>query len=1224
MRFTDRQTAAIQADNPQLLVSAAAGSGKTAVLVERIFHMISTKGMSIDRMLIVTFTRAAAAEMRERLETRLNEAAQDNPALQKQAELVSMAQISTIHSFCQKIVRQNFQHCKVDPQFTLSDERERDRLFQEALNETLDQVYQNAAADSELLSLLSKYTERELSTMLSLLHGFLLSRPNPMEWLEKHARKTWSANTLDREPMAMAFCSEASLMVQGMLSIWEESARLAKHPEFPERYLDTIVKDEAALRALNGACGSFTGLAGALRGIKFSTLARVAPQSEAQRALAEQYKECRARYKDLTDELKKLLPVDCDAGIADLRAMEPATRGLAKAVRLLHEIFLASKQEQGVLDFNDLEHLALDVLSDEKLRQRLSDEFDAIFVDEYQDVSALQDAILGALMRKNPPGAPQFVFYVGDVKQSIYRFRLAEPALFLGKLNAFSVDPRAERRKIILNQNFRSRSGVLDAVNRVFEHVMDSRVTEIDYDEDARLFPGSPSVCDPATEIHVLNSAGHKPAEMARAEAVWIARDILAGIGTPVLDAQGAERGILHYRDIAILLPVSKNIADKVEAVLTAAGIPVYCENASDSLKSGEVTQVVQHLQLMDNLMNDVALISELRSPLFEMDERELARVRLLKPEKEASFLEALCQGAECAAEEALLLRCRDVLKTLEEERFLYRSMSLDLYLWDFLQRSGLYAHYGAQPGGKLRQANLRMLCHKAGEYAKAHGEGLRGFLEAIGNESSGGVSPAVINPWEDVVRIMTIHKSKGLEFPTVYVMGLGGSLRRRTATKAVGMHSDIGFGLGYVNEHARTKRVTLLQSAITLRERAEDRAERARVLYVAMTRAKSRLVLVGSENEARCGYSDTLATAKAWEPGKQNPFSVRAAHSMLEWILQCVRPGDRIERLAKDGFPTEEVRESWEEAKFPTDSTSFPHKTAGWRVVFHSEPDFSTKPSWNPTVLPLAPLLAQSVSENPIRGKVGDEPPEADPLAPRLELIHRPLKLGVTSLCQSLETSGQTAGDSSGLPEEETAEEKRYPLSVFRPRLLGDLPSLPAFLNPPKEERALQAGVQTHRLLGALELAGARMTAASPDALRAFLRGEVDRLKRQGVMTGKEAELANVDMAARFLESGLGARMLAAPTVRREWSFNLRVREPFDTILQGVIDLCFLENEEWVLVDFKTDRVDTADALRDRYQTQMDYYGRALALATPYPVGARGLFSLRLGEVVWLPAIFS
>ena len=1206
MHFTPFQQQAIDARNRELLVSAAAGSGKTAVLVERILSMIQRDHLSIENMLIVTFTRAAAAEMRERLEVRLSDAADGDERLLRQADLVAGAHISTIHAFCQHTVRQHFQHCQIDPQFGLCDERTRAAFYEESMEEVLDAVFESAAADEELSALVGKYTEQEIVSMLDSLYRFLMSRPDPMEWLQRHAAKEWNADTLNAEPMAVAFCREAALIIEGMLSLWHELEEAAHAPSFPEKYLVTLRADAVELRALSSACDAgLTQLIGALNALTFTRLPVVRPETADEAALCALFKETRARYKDMVDELKKLLPEDMDMAMGDLAATGPAARGLAKAMLLFHETFQSKKREQAVIDFNDLEHMTLSVLRDPALQKQLSQRFDAIFVDEYQDVSELQEAILNGLKRPASDPRPQYAFYVGDVKQSIYRFRLAEPGLFLSKLASFSSDENAPQRKIILNRNFRSKSAVLDAVNRIFEHVMDSRVTEIDYDDDAKLYPGVPSKGDPVTEVHVLSSREETQQDMVLAEAEFIARDIERTVGKPLVDGNGEVCGFLHFRDIAVLLPVSKNIAPKVELVFQQHGIPVYSDSASSPMESDEIQQLVQYMTLLDNLMNDVALLSVLRSPIFDFTEPELSSIRLVKPEREASFLTAMMEAAQTAENPALRSRCAEALRILEEERLCLSSMPLGDYLWDFLGRSGLYAHYGAQSGGRLRQANLRMLCTRAHEYEKTHSDGLHGFVESICAEGADGeLSPTVMNPWEDVVRIMTIHKSKGLEFPTVYVMNLGRGMFGRGSTRTLSVHGEVGFGLSYVNEEARTTRMTLLQGAIALREKNAERAERARVLYVALTRPKARLVMVGSqsfEEETYDAFRSSLRTPA-------DVYAVRNAHSMLDWVLQSVREEDQIELHGGEAFSTETTRKTPEPITFSSESTSFPQKSAHWRVVFHINPVIPrpkpSKKNIQSMPIALAAEASESFSHLFARRTAG-----ADPIAPELHFSRLPLKVGVTALCRAME-EGASPSD-----EEENAETKRYPIAAAQPRLLSTLPALPAFLEPPKEEHALMTGVETHRVLGLMNLDLIRPVMDHPKAVYARICSEIERMVDSGVMTRQQSDYVNRSMIARFFESDLGKRALKSPRVMREWAFNLRVREPFSTLVQGVIDLCFLEDGGWVLVDFKTDRCETAAELYPRYRRQLAFYRRALEAGTPYPVRETLLYALRLGE---------
>lgn len=1219
MRFTPEQQQAIEAGNRELLVSAAAGSGKTAVLVERILYMIKERNMSIDRMLVVTFTRAAASELRERLELRLVEAAESNPKLQRQADLVASAQISTIHSFCQKMIRQNFQHCQVDPQFTLCDERTKLSLYQASMEETLDHLYDEARLDDDIASLARKFKENEISNMITSLYSFLMSRPHFLTWLHNHAGKTWTAETINQSTMALAFCTESTVIIQSIQSIWKQTDEMTNNPLFPSKYVATVREDEGVINDLVDACKEgFTTLVDMLQKTKFGRIGIFKPKTDEEVQIAETYKGYRESYKKIISDMKKLLPEDGIQGVADMAEMQPAVLGLSKIIEFFHTIFSEMKRAQGVLDFNDLEHMTLDILTDETMKPEQGNLFDAVFVDEYQDISELQESILNGLKREPSTDHPQYFFYVGDVKQSIYRFRLAQPSLFLNKQQSFSTDEDASHRKIVLNRNFRSKSNVLESVNRVFEHVMDRRVTEIDYDADAKLYPGLPSKGDPTTEVHVLGSQNIKSTDKVLAEAEFIARDILRTIGTPIVDGEGNECGVLHYRDIAILMPVSKNIADKVELVLMKHGIPVYTENSVDSLKSDELTQVLEHLILLDNLMNDIPLISEMRSPLFELTESELATIRLIKPGREASFLSAVEEMSRSDENPKLAKRCADVLTTLENERFLYNSMSLDLYLWDFLMRSGLYVHYGAQAGGKLRQANLQMLCYKAGEYIKSHSDGLHGFIQMLMLDSTTGdsFSPTVINPWEDVVRIMTIHKSKGLEFPTVYMMGLGRSLTGRAASKSISIHGDIGFGIGYVNEKARTKRTTLIQGAIDLKEKNEDRAERARVLYVAMTRPKSRLIMIGCASEKNTNY-ETLVKESSYPHNKGNDiFSVRSAGSMLDWVLQSIADGDRLELWKPDAFSTEQLWKTTIAGALPTESTSFPHKRADWRVVFHIDPPFTRQLKKDASNKLLIPTIenAQVEQEQPASSHYADMTILSDPIAPDIRLYHHPLKLGVTALCRAIEESATEMLTEADENELETAETKRMPMLTQRPRLLSSLPKLPAFMEPAIEELALEKGIQTHKLLGLIDLERARNCGGQFDS---YIKEELSRMINRGMFTQEESKHVDIQMIVGFLKSETGSRMLRSSTVHREWSFNLKIDSPIQTILQGIIDLCFLEDNQWVLVDFKTDRISTMESLWKRYELQLSFYREALTKGTKYSVKEYALYSLRIGQII-------
>lgn len=1210
VRFTPAQQAAITADNRELLISAAAGSGKTAVLVERILRLIREKHIDIDRMLVVTYTRAAAAELRERLELRLQAAAAEDAGLLRQIDLLAGAQISTIHSYCQKVVREQFRHCGVDPQFSMADERTSKALYQESLNEVLDAAYAAAADDGDLKALLSALQEKQLITVIDMTHQFLLTRPDPMGWIRQQAQLHWDEAALSAHPITEALLNECKLLLQNARVLWQQAAALQHSPAFSEKLRDTIGKDHLTIAELEAACHDGLPALCAKSG-RFATIARVKPDSTEAAQLVETFKELRQDYKDSIKEMKKVLPANMDRALSDMNAMVPALRGLCWIMDALMSTFRTKKQERAVLDFNDLEHMTLEILADDELSKLESSRFDAVFVDEYQDVSAIQEAILNGLKRSE---GSQLFFYVGDVKQSIYRFRQAEPTLFLTKLASFSDDEQADYRRIILNRNFRSRETVLASVNQVFEHVMDSRVTEIDYDDSAKLYPGRPSLGDPTSELHLLSGVPKR--ERILRQAQLIAEDIRQTVGLPMPDAEGMPGQPLHYRDIVILLPVAKGIADKVEAELAKAGIPVYVDAAMNAMGSEEVVQVTQHLMLLDNLRNDLALIAELRSPLFDFSEGELSQIRLTLPEAKTTFYDALMACAAQQENETLRKRCQSVLDALEEERFLYRSMPVEEYLWDFLMRSGLYAHYGCQPGGKLRQANLRMLCHKAGEYAAAHTEGLAGFLSTL-HQGGDSTSPTVVNPWEDVVRIMTIHKSKGLEFPTVYLLGLEDPVVKRSVTRNVSLHPQLGLSLMYMNPKARTKRATLLQSVIEMRVKAENRAERARVLYVAMTRPKNRLVMTACTDDS---LADAEAAILKREQGSGLSL-VRSAKSMAEWIMQASRQEDLSDLAGEEAVSTIYIEETTAEnaEKFSTSSTRktggnplsstvptcFPQKSGVLKVVFHNEAAKSTDSQHQQIV-----NTQSDVNLLPFDNIIPAATETEDPLSPIRPERPTPMKVGVTALCRAIQE--QTDID----PEEDTPERKRYPLITRPPRLLSSLPEKPEFLEPRQEDAALQRGVCTHLLLSTVDIDFARRSITEGNVIE-FLEAHRENLRLTGKFSIQEASVADVRMAGRFLMSEEGRNMLCSKEIRREWPFNLRITEPIHTMVQGVIDLCYLEEEEWVLIDFKTDWVNSEQELWDRYRMQLSFYRQALEKATGRRVRRCGLYSLRLGKLI-------
>lgn len=1259
--FTIPQQNAIHARNRELLVSAAAGSGKTKVLVERIFHLVAEDGYLIDRMLVVTFTSAAAAEMRERLEVRFEEADTQSAHMRHQAERVENAQISTLHSFCQKLIREFFQVVSIDPLASLAEESLQAKLMEQAVAETTSQCYELAQENPYLKVLTRKFSPDEIARMLADLYHFLMSLPHPFQWLSRCVEHVYGPEDLTHGPMADTLLQDCRVILDGALGIWQQVATLAIDPCCREGYAKTLVSDGALLSSLHAAAySSLSTLLERVANCTFTRMPSLKLTDPSEIRIRDLVKEARERYKKRLEEIKKRLPQNVDQSIADLQEMSPALQGLAQAAQMLHQKYEKLKEDRNVIDFSDLEHKTIAILSQPELQRIISSRFDALFVDEYQDISEIQEAILEALkpcqegssdqtdpqdenQKSRNTRLPFTCFYVGDVKQSIYRFRLADPTLFMDKQEQFQDDPQALHRKISLSHNFRSREAVIDAVNRVFSHVMRADVTEIEYDDNARLYPGIPSQRDPAPQVHIVNSKGLRSADQPQEEAKIIADEIHRLLRQPVYDREGQETHPLTYKDIAILMPAARGKAPLVIQTLQDAGIPVYAEDNTGDGESIELVQALAHLRLLNNLMDDLSLLTVLRGPLYQLSEEELGQIRLFKPDAKASFLEAMMAASTSMPPAAIGKRCRSILSELEKERFLQQNMPLGEYLWDFFTRSGLYRRFGLAPGGKERQANLQMLCHQAGEFVARRGGSLHDFLESI-TSSQGihdGKSPTLLGPNENVVRIMTIHKSKGLEFPVVFVMGLGGRLHKGKGMRDLQTHSKLGIALPYINEKARTRRDTLLSSAIHLRHGMEEKAERARLLYVAMTRARDSLYMLGCSSSLtaddlmrKSGEGDVFHN-QSEKKAYGGVYAVWEAKSMLEWIWQTLESTDEIRAVDSNELSTTPLWETEYAKQFSTDSTSFPQKKGGWRVVFHNDADLSgvsqdvEKPA---TLHGMKPASSgEKVVQDLLSGlhsKVSQENQfqedlPAVSLSPGPLPVPLPLKMGVTALCRSLEEGNGKQITTIALTDQpdnefESAEAKRLPLPLARPRLLADLPSLPAYLRGSPPQTALMRGVATHKALSLLPLAplqDARGADKDRQFMESLLTKMLSSLVKDGKLTSQEKELIAIQSLVGFFDSPLGRRTLLSREVHREWSFNMRLPWLSPSILQGVIDLCFLEDQAWVLVDFKTDRVEKAADLEKLYHQQIEIYRQALASSTGYSVKESVLFSLPLGE---------
>ncbi|NLD82825.1 MAG: UvrD-helicase domain-containing protein [Clostridiales bacterium] len=1127
MRFTAGQQAAIGARNDSVLVSAAAGSGKTAVLVERVLSLLR-EGMQIDRMLIVTFTRAAAGEMRERIGRRLEE--EGDAHLRRQALRLNRAAICTLHVFCARVLREHFQAAGIDPLCRIADEEKLTALRRRALDDALEAAY--AAPSEDEQALFSQFEDPQIADMMDSLYLFLTSKPDPWGWAEEMCRAE-KAEIAAWLPMLQSLCAAH---LDGARELLPEMEKLANRGGGPIRYAANLEADTALTQELIRQARQETLTGGKTAFGRLST--KKAGPEESPEA-AEQYKALRQEWKECIDDARRLLPEDPQRAGERLAHTLPALRALCGLTRKMAEGYFALKQARNYLDYSDLEHLTLKALSDPGVRGQVAGKFDALFIDEYQDVSALQEAIVQALHGEGG----NMLFMVGDVKQSIYRFRQADPTLFLQKYRAYSLEETARQRKILLQQNFRSHENILLAVNEVFAHAMREKETEIEYDEAAMLRPGLGQPLGAPAEIHLITAQDAEAGDAGELkkgylyEAEFAARRILELMRTALVgDGQGGTRP-LRFRDIAILVRYASGRAPHIARTLQAHGIPVYSDADAEFFDLPEVTDMMNLLRVIDNPLQDIPLLSALRCPCFAFTEEDLARIRLVERRPGSAFHEAFLSVLE--KEDALGEKARDAWERLAAWRFLSFHLPVDQLVWRVMEESGLYMLSGAQQDGEQRQANLRLLCERAqGESAR---EGLGAFLRETGRLRAGddGKSAKTLGENEDVVRILTLHKSKGLEFPVVFLMETARAFRKKEEGP-LRLHPRYGMALRHVDAEKRTIASTCAFDALGGAVEKEAKAEEARLLYVGMTRARERLILVGSPRRLDAALERWRRPAVA--------FAAGSADCMLDWVMQSLGGFHPGQYIGKNG--------------------------SVWRMAFQQAESLTAPRQARAVPLALTAEAPAEATAQRMRRVIAAQPP---------------LKTSVTAIAKQLrreKDDWESPADKRALPEE-----------ILVPDFLAQ-----------EHITAAQRGTITHRVLGLVDYALVR---------EGRLAAAVKALEDKGLLTGAERDAVRLPWLRGFFASGVGRRALAAKEIHREWAFNLKGEG--HTLIQGVIDLCFLEEDGWVLVDYKTDRAD-GEELAARYGEQMRWYARALREITGRPVKEKLLFGLRAGECRAVP----
>lgn len=1149
--WTPQQLMAIDASNNTILVSAAAGSGKTAVLVERIVQLIRG-GSHLDRMLIVTFTKAAAAEMRQRLYRRLLKEAAEDPAVFAPAlDELESTEISTIHAFCQKVLRNNFQAVGIDPMVRPCDDQMRKSLFESAWLEAFNGLLEERR-DAAFLDLAYAWDQPRLMEMTAQLYEFLMSLPNPFEWLRSAMERV--VQPLGEHPWVQVLLRHAKLTLQGIPAILQGLRLMLNEPDAVQARQETILQDEQACSELFHVeqCG-VDDLRRILDAFSLPRAKVIRGMSEDERAWNERFLNQRRQISEMVKRLREQLTFDEDKTGRELRMIQCHLTGLAALTRATHTAFLARKAEKHLIDFSDMEQFTMQILSDPALRTQMQREYDHIFVDECQDVSQVQDAILQGIHDEN-----NCLFMVGDVKQSIYRFRKADPTLFMERLRTYSDEPDAKCRRIILQKNFRSRVNVLNATNIVFRNTMRPDVTELTYEQEDKLICGRDTQNDPPVEMHLLDiSPGEDgdTVEALEAEAQVVIDRVRALLNEEFDDGGGMRH--YTYRDMVILLAAASAIGPKLVELLGREGIPVYYDGAAAFYELPEVQSMKALLSVIDNPMQDIPLLSALKMPPFSLTDSDLGLIRTAKTGKKVPFHGAF--DGMCSQEGPLAERCRAIRAQLDSWRFEAETTRLSDFLWRVMQSSGYYAAVGALPKGTLRQANLRMLYQRAQAFEQEGGETLSEFLRLTDEQAAGDdrMSAKMLGENENLLRIMTMHKSKGLEFPVVFLMQMSGGLHKPFRGELL-MHTRLGVAMPYVNRELRIKRKTLADEAFKVQRELDEKAERARLLYVAMTRAREHLIMVGCCKESQ---------RDVWLLPSSD-YAVWHARSMTDWVMQAV---------SRDMHSL---------------STAYPQDGNPWNIRVWSELPSQT--------------VDKSVDKTDVNAylrMVLAAPAEGDFSAwtPQEERAFAPLKTSVSAIAKK-----EATGNSLPLSgEEEDEATKRAEWECVSPLRMSELPSRPAFM----EERQItgaERGTLTHRALSLIPLEPLR-AASDPEAA---VKQAIHDLAEREVFTYQEVMLLNIGGVAGFFASDLGRRMLASDNVRREWAFNL-VMDEHGTLLQGVIDCAFREDGAWVLVDYKTDRIADEDEFIQRYRRQLEWYAQALTRITGLPVKEKYLYSI-------------
>lgn len=1236
-KWTEEQELAINTRKCNLLVAAAAGSGKTAVLVERIIKMI-TEGenpVDIDKLLVVTFTNAAASEMRERIGDAISKALEKDPSsevLQRQLALLNRASITTMHSFCLEVIKNNFHLIDLDPGFRIGDQTECELIKQDILADLFEDMY--AKDDECFKDLVEAYggskSDDNLNSIILKFYNFIMSGPWPEAWLKDKVEEfnINSIEELEGKKWIEVLKESIILDLNNAYSMLTQARDIAEMGGGLEPYLVNIYPEIIQVEELKIALSEgIVKFYNKLMGVSFGRLKSVRKASVHDERALEKTKSLRDESKKIIENLRdNVFETSLEEAVLGMKKMYPLMKCLKDLVIEFSNRYRDKKREKDILDFNDLEHLCLEILIDKdeegnikpsQVALEFKDKFEEVLVDEYQDSNTIQETIVGMVSRRDVENPN--VFMVGDVKQSIYKFRQANPELFLEKYINYR-EFEDSNRKIMLYKNFRSREEIINGVNYIFKTLMSNTVGELEYDEKEALNLGASygelneenvekEYIDEIEnlkvagdiELNILNKAGNKEysddelgeeeedLDSIQLEARIIGKKINElmnpgdGSHYMVFDKDLGKYRKIKYKDIVILLRATKNWAETFVDELGTYGIPVYADTGTGYFQTIEIRTILALLHIIDNPMQDIYILSALRSPIFSFTSEEFADLRLLNKDK--YFFEIIKEVVDGTYDETiskdLKEKCKYFLDYLNKWREKAAYMPIDEFIWFLYSDTSYYGYVGTMPNGIQRQANLRILFQRAKQYESTSFKGLFNFINFINKlkKSSGDMGSAkILGENENVVRIMSIHKSKGLEFPVVILGGTGKQFNKMDLREDILLHETLGIGTNCIDVKKRIKYDTLQKHAIKKKCELEVLSEEMRILYVAFTRAKEKLIITGAVSDLEKSCENWCKASASSEENRINPGNVLKGKSYLDWIGMALtkhKDGDAIRNIGNGDITLNlDDKSNWSFKSWDRSElleTNNNKKEKNNIDIFESN-------NWIESKKDIKEVIE-------IRDRLGFK-------YKYIESCNTPSNISVTELKRAHQEE-EFMQESYNIIDNESNEENKKEKIKRKPR----------FMEEKQEEfSAAKKGTITHFVMQHIDLD--KVTYIDE------IREEVLKMVKKELLTEEEGKVVNVFKIQKFFKSDLGQRMLSSyksgKKVYRELPFITEI--PSSIIeknldpkiygeekvrLQGIIDAFFEEEDGYVLLDYKTDYVKEGEEedFINKYKIQINLY---------------------------------